>query len=222
MPSSSGSCSVTLLGLSPAVSLTDSDPKPKSSTYPYNYFITPPQPEKKFQPLSLVAPLPTIASLSEFAQTLDQHDTERQLAWARATLNLADRKLKNIAKRQSPDPSLLPDPDLDRLLKLAIKQVLSVTTAPFNPLNPPKCVPEALYLCGTAYCPESDSLQPSNNDSEMAFRYFEKAANMGYAPAWFRLGRFCEAEEDYVSARECYDRGVRLVEKTCTYVRPPL
>ncbi|KDQ17307.1 hypothetical protein BOTBODRAFT_30116 [Botryobasidium botryosum FD-172 SS1] len=209
------------LGVSSSSS-PDSKPRPARYNYYSPVLSSSPQFKNdcKFQPSALVAPFPTVSSLAESAPSLNIWHVEKRLAWARETLALADRKLQDAAKRQSPDALTSPDPELDRLVKLAIKQVLSIASAAFdsNDVDPPACVPEALYLCGMAYSSEStDPTQRPSSDSEMAFQYFEKAASMGWAPAWFRLGRVCEVEGDSASARECYQRGVALGEKACIY-----
>src|SRR5439155_695899 len=53
-----------------------------------------------------------------------------------------------------------------------------------------------------------------------AFRDFEAAARGGYAPAWFKLGRDYENFGDFVHARECFERGVKLGVESCCYVSP--
>lgn len=77
-------------------------------------------------------------------------------------------------------------------------------------------VPLALYLrADLAASGAFPSYVPSNQHA--AFRDFERAANAGYARAWYRIGRAYEDFDDHDRARDAFDQGRRKGSPACEY-----
>lgn len=116
----------------------------------------------------------------------------------------------------SSGPSNISDPELVRLTDSAIQHVMTVANTTPDARSPPH-VAEALYLKATLSASGSfPTYLPK--DPRSAFKDFEMAARQGYAAAWFKLGRDYETLNDPARAKDCFERGAKLSEKSCLYV----
>lgn len=176
-------------------------------------------------PPSLTAPLPTLAVLSVQQSAIQQPgaDPSRKIVWCREVLALVDRaqQLHARASPTSTDPIMGPaqidDPELQKLVNVAIPLVLQIAggAPPQGPV--PAHVAEAVYM--RALC-ASTGIYPQfiPHDPRTAFRDFERAAKCGYFAAWFKLGREYENFGDFQHAKECFERGTKHGVESCFYV----
>ncbi|KAI1784859.1 HCP-like protein [Ganoderma leucocontextum] len=174
-------------------------------------------------PPSLTAPLPTLAVLSVQQNTIQQPgaDPARKIVWTRDVLALVDRaqQLHARASPTSTDPIVGPaqidDPELQKLVNVAVSIILQIATA--QPQGPaPPHVAEAVYM--RALC-ASTGIYPQfiPHDPRTAFRDFERAAKSGFHAAWFKLGREYENFGDFQHAKECFERGTKHGVESCFY-----
>lgn len=175
-----------------------------------------PSPEKG--PPSVVAPLPTIASLTSSASSIaTSSDPASKVKWAKDVLALVDRTAPASKSKAETSGSKITDPDLVRLTDMAIQHIMNIAgnVAAGGPI--PRFVAEALYLRGGLYSTGSfpNYLQ---KDPRLAFKDYETAARAGFSPAWFKLGRDYESVGDLGKAKECFDLGVSLNETGSLYV----
>ncbi|KAG9313607.1 HCP-like protein [Chiua virens] len=179
----------------------------------------PPSPRQNGVP-SLTAPLPTTQSLATALPTIQQpnHDPALKINWARDVLMLADRSQQNSdASSDTPavGPVTIQDPQLARLVQIAVPTVLQIASAQHpNPM--PLFAAEAIYLRAT-FAASGAYPEHIQHNPRVAFRDFEQAARAGYAQAWFRLGRDYENFNDTTHARDCFERGVKLNVESCVY-----
>lgn len=130
---------------------------------------------------------------------------------------LADRVQQNSSD-DTPivGPIVIQDPQLLRLVQIAVPLVLQIASAQHpNPI--PIFAAEAIYHRATF---AASGAYPDHvpHNPRLAFRDFEQAARAGYAQAWFRLGRDYENFNDTAHARDCFERGVKLNVESCVYV----
>ncbi|KAF8137269.1 HCP-like protein [Boletus edulis] len=192
---------------------------PRSNSVQPSYF--PPQapsPPRQNGVPSLTAPLPTIQSLATALPTIQQssHDPALKITWARDVLMLVDRAQQNASDDTPPvGPVTIQDPQLLRLVQIAVPLVLQIASAQY-PNQIPVFAAEAIYLRATfaASGAYPDHVQ---HNPRLAFRDFEQSARAGYAQAWFRLGRDYENFNDAAHARDCFERGVKLNVESCVY-----
>lgn len=131
---------------------------------------------------------------------------------------LVDRAQQNSSGDSPPaGPAVIQDPQLSRLVQIAVPTVLQIASAQL-PNPTPVFAAEAIYLRATfaASGAYPDHIQ---HNPRVAFRDFEHAARAGYAQAWFRLGRDYENFNDAAHARDCFERGLKLNVESCVYVR---
>ncbi|KAG9034556.1 hypothetical protein FS837_002165 [Tulasnella sp. UAMH 9824] len=176
-----------------------------------------PSPEKG--PPSVVAPLPTIASLTSSASSIaTSSDPASKIKWAKDVLGLVDRTLAGGSSKAKDETSgsKISDPDLVRLTDMAIQHIMNIAGNAVAGGTIPRFVAEALYLRAGLYATGSfpNYLQ---KDPRMAFKDYETAARAGYNAAWFKLGRDYESVGDLGKAKECFDLGVSLNETGCLY-----
>ena len=130
---------------------------------------------------------------------------------------LVDRAQQNTSSDTPPvGPATIQDPQLLRLVQIALPLVLQIASAQHpNPI--PIFAAEAIYLRAT-FCASGAYPDHVQQNPRIAFRDFEQAARAGYAQAWFRLGRDYENFNDATHARDCFERGVKLNVESCVYV----
>lgn len=181
--------------------------------------VTPPEP-------SLTAPMPTIASLAAVLQSVEQpsFDPARKVTWCRDVLFLVERaqpqaSTSGTASTDLPiGPARIEDPELQRLVNVAIPLLLNISSDLQNSSRPAPHVAEAIYLRAT--CEASGAFpQFVQHNPRIAFRDFETAAKGGHYNAWFKLGRDYESFNDVSHARDCFERGVKHGVESCLYVR---
>ncbi|KAI0642467.1 hypothetical protein C8Q79DRAFT_917162 [Trametes meyenii] len=174
-------------------------------------------------PPSLTAPLPTIAILSVQQSAIQQPSANpaRRITWCKDVLALVDRAQQLLARTNSnsTDPAVGPaqidDPELQKLVNVAIPIVLQISSqAPQGPLPPH--VAEAIYMRATC---AATGIYPQfiPHDPRNAFRDFERAAKAGYHAAWFKLGREYENFGDMQHAKDCFERGMKHGVESCYY-----
>ncbi|OBZ65105.1 Chitin synthase regulatory factor 4, partial [Grifola frondosa] len=185
---------------------------------------SPPQAAVTTGPPSLTAPLPSVSVLSSQLAVVQQpsYDPARKVVWCRDVLSLVDRAQQLIARTNSTsaDPAIGParidDPELQRLVNVAVSLVLQISS-PQPPQSPiPLHVAEAIYLRASA---ESTGAYPKfiGHNPRIAFRDFEQAAKAGYHSSWFKLGRDYENFGDVVHAKDCFERGMKYGIESCIY-----
>lgn len=186
---------------------------------PFAPIIPRPSPGK---PPILTASLPTIESLTAAAASVASQDNpSRKLTWSRQVLNLVDRTL-NLEQALNPplnpatDAPSISNPSLLVLTDQAISQILAICDTAQAPYPPH--VAEAFYLRGTL---AASGMFPQYvpRDLRSSFKDYEMAARNGYHAGWFKIGRDYEGVQDSRRAKDSFDRGVRLGEKNCLYVR---
>lgn len=165
----------------------------------------------------MVAPLPTIASLTSSASSIaTSSDPASKVKWAKDVLALVDRAAPASKSKAEASGSKITDPDLVRLTDMAIQHIMNIAgnVAAGGPI--PRFVAEALYLRGGLHSTGSfpNYLQ---KDPRLAFKDYETAARAGFSPAWFKLGRDYESVGDLGKAKECFDLGVSLNETGSLY-----
>ncbi|KAG8216706.1 HCP-like protein [Butyriboletus roseoflavus] len=177
-----------------------------------------PSPSRQSGTPSLTAPLPAIGSLATALPTIQHptHDPALKINWARDVLLLVDRAQQNPSgDTPPPGPVTIQDPQLLRLVQIAVALILQIASAQHpNPI--PIFAAEAIYLRATF---AASGAYPDHvpHNPRLAFRDFEQAARAGYAQAWFRLGRDYENFNDAMHARDCFERGVKLNVESCVY-----
>lgn len=194
----------------------NSTPAPQAQFHPPQQARRDPSPEKG--PPAVVAPLPTIASLTSVAASVSKSsDPAGKVKWAKDVLALVDRTAP-AAKSKGDAGNSINDPELVRLADLAIQHILNISGNATGQTSVPPFVAEALYLRGNL---SSTGSFPTYlpKDPRAAFKDFETSARAGYNPAWFRLGRDYETVNDPQRAKDCFERGRSLNETSCLYVR---
>ncbi|KZV75975.1 HCP-like protein [Peniophora sp. CONT] len=197
----------------------------------------PPTPAISQDGTALTAPLPTLSSLIAGLGTGQNPAAppHARLAWARDVLVLAERLAAPPADANTPQPGPadppagpipVSDPELQRLIDVAIPLILQLASTPAAPHNPslppqqqpalPAYVAEALYWRAAL---ESSGAHPTHvqQNPRAAFRDFEKAARSNFHRAWFRLGRDYEGFNDAQHARDCFERGAKRADESCLY-----
>jgi hypothetical protein len=139
------------------------------------------------------------------------------MAWARDVMFLVDRIQSPPSTEPSPGPVPIADPQLFRLSQVAVQIVLQISSVQSLPNPVPEHIAEAIYFKALF---ESSGAYPDliPKNPRSAFRDFEAAARAGFAHAWFRLGRDYETFQDFVHARDCFERGIKLNVESCCYV----
>lgn len=185
---------------------------PSHSTVPLDPPKPPTPPSDPSKPPELTIKFPTVASLFAASQSISSADPTRKLAWAKDVLNLVDR-----TQQASGDTTRIADAELARLADTAVSYVVAICSSWTQGSQPPPYIPEAMYLRGTL---SSSGAYPNQlaRDPRAAFKDFEASARMGFHASWFRLGRDYEAVGDLGRAKDCFERGVRLRDKSCLYV----
>lgn len=167
---------------------------------------------------SLTAPLPAIQTLADALPSIQDpsFDPARKVVWCRDIFFLVDR-LNQSSSEPSTGPVHIEDPQLLRLTQIAVPTILAVASPQPLPNPVPPHVAEAIYLRATLESsgafPEDVPLNP-----RVAFRDYEQAARVGYAQAWFKLGRDYEGFGDDKHARTCFERGMKAGVENCLYV----
>lgn len=169
---------------------------------------------------SLTATLPTLPTLTTALPSIQQptHDPALKIAWCRDVLFLVDRLQQTSATDTPVGPAHISDPQLARLVQIAVPIVLDIASNPPTPMPPH--VAEAVYLRAT-FAASGAYPDHVRQNPRSAFRDFESAARAGYVSAWFRLGRDYENFNDVSHAKDCFERGVKLGVESCAYVSPP-
>lgn len=196
-----------------------------------NLSFTTPSPPQRVQPLqkspsppasslpSLTAPLPSLSQLQAAVPAIKDpaHNPALKTTWCRDVFFLVDHALSPTAATDPPTgPAVISDPQLAQLAKIAAPTVLQLASNTATPMPPH--VAEALYMKAVITANGSYP-EFARRDPRGAFRDFEAAAKGGFATAWFRLGKDYETFNDPVHARECYERGAKLGDEACIYVR---
>ncbi|KDQ09328.1 hypothetical protein BOTBODRAFT_37076 [Botryobasidium botryosum FD-172 SS1] len=190
--------------------LSFSSPPPTETVLPGPPSMSPAPADPNKTP-ELTVSFPTISSLIAGSQSVASADPARKLAWSKDVLNLVDR-----TQQASGDATRIADPELARLADTAVQYIQAICSAWSQGAQQPPYIPEALYLRGTL---SSSGAYPNQlaRDPRAAFKDFESSARMGFHAAWFRLGRDYEAVGDLSRAKDCFERGVRLRDKSCLY-----
>lgn len=148
------------------------------------------------------------------------HDPALKISWARDVFSLVDRLQQPSSAIESasaaPGPVTIHDPQLLRLVQVAVPTVMQVA-ALGTQVPMPTYVAEAMYFratfAATGAYPEHVKLNP-----RQAFRDYEASARAGHHIAWFKIGRDYETFKDVAHAKDCFERGVRLGVEACLYV----
>ena len=176
-------------------------------------------PQRQPGPQSLVSPLPSIPTLIAALPITQQpsHDPALKITWCRDVIFLVDRLQQNTSPDNPIGPAQIPDPQLARLVQVAVPMILQIAGTQPVPNPAPRYIAEAVYLRATfaASGAYPDFVQ---QNPRAAFRDFEQAARAGHAAAWFKLGRDYENFSDASHARDCFERGVKLGVESCIYV----
>ncbi|CCL98738.1 uncharacterized protein FIBRA_00743 [Fibroporia radiculosa] len=181
----------------------------------------PQQPANTSAPPSLTAPLPTIPTLLSQLPSVEQphFDPAFKIAWCRDVLALVDRAqqlaISDSSATEFPTgPARIDDPELQRLVDIALPLLAQVSSLQETPKPP--FVSEAIYLVATC---EASGAYPQyiQRDPRSAFRHFEQSAKAGHYAAWFRLGRDYENFNDAEHAKQCFERGVKRGVESCIY-----
>lgn len=180
-------------------------------------------------PPSLTAPLPTVAGLTTLVPSVRQagYDPVQKVAWCRDVLSLVNRAeglqvtganpVNVVSTDVAVGPVRIGDPQLQRLIDVAIPLVIEISSPNPMPRPTPAHISEAVYLRAT--CEASGAFpQFIKRDPRTAFRDFEFAARHGYPAAWFRIGRDYENFGDVPHAKDAFERGVKVGDERCLYV----
>lgn len=174
-------------------------------------------------------PLPTIPALTKALPTIQRPDRDptQAVPWARDVLSLVERahqlhsssaNAPNVNSTDVPvGPVRIGDPQLQRLVDVALPIILEISSPQPAPSPMPPHVAEALYLRATC---EASGAYPQfiPHNPRTAFRDFEQAAKNGFYAAWFKLGRDYENFGDSGHAKDCFERGVKYGVESCLYV----
>ena len=78
---------------------------------------------------------------------------------------------------------------------------------------------QAIHLRATC---EVSGMYPQHipQSSRSAFRDFEQVARNRFHAAWFKPGRDYENFNDILHTKSCFDRGIKIGDERCLYVRP--
>ncbi|KZT64112.1 HCP-like protein [Daedalea quercina L-15889] len=175
----------------------------------------------------LVTRLPTVASLSVQLSVVQDptYDPAGQVAWCHEVLGLVERKQRlqasssslNPGKPPSGTPARITDPELQRLIDVAIPMLQKLAGRKKAMQSfVPGYVAEATYLCST--CEASGAFpQHIAHNPKRAFSQCEQAAKAGYHPAWLDLARDFEKFGDAVHARDCYEHGAAHAVPGCIF-----
>ncbi|KAI0915854.1 hypothetical protein AcV5_003348 [Taiwanofungus camphoratus] len=207
------------------LSMSDAQYQPRVSSAYSTYgppALPPQQPANTSAPPSLTASLPTVSSLSAQLSAVQQSSSDpgRKVAWCRDILSLVDRVQQLIAPPDNSSvdvpsgPARIDDPELQRLVNVAVALVTKLASQQQTPL--PLHVAEAVYLLATC---EASGAYPQfvQQNPRSAFRHYEQAAKAGYHAAWFKLGRDYENFGDATHAKQCFERGVKYGVESCLY-----
>ncbi|KAH8073806.1 hypothetical protein BXZ70DRAFT_1081194 [Cristinia sonorae] len=177
---------------------------------------------------SLTIPLPTIPLLTAALPSIQRPDRDpaSSVAWIRDVLGLVERAHQNhLATANAPNvnstdipvgPVRIGDPQLQRLVDVALPLVQELSSPQPFPSPVPPHVAEAIYLRAT--CAASGAYpQFIPHNPRTAFRDFEQSAKNGYHAAWFKLGRDYENFGDAGHAKDCFERGVKYGVESCLY-----
>ncbi|KAI5119311.1 hypothetical protein M0805_004555 [Coniferiporia weirii] len=209
-------------------------PMPQFSTEPLSVGSSraapPPSPPRSSGPPSLTAPLPTVSSLQSALPSMQSPnaDLSSKVAWIRDVLLLVNRASAaaqgtsastgaSAGTDLQTGPARIIDGALQRLADTAVPLLIAIVPAapaPGQKLSPPAA--EALYMRATLTAAGSFPSYIAQNQ-RAAFREFEAAARGGHHAAWFRLGRDYETFGDATHARECFERGAKVSDESCTY-----
>ncbi|KZO95423.1 HCP-like protein [Calocera viscosa TUFC12733] len=152
----------------------------------------------------LVAALPTPEALQREAPS-DRTDPSITVSWIQSVLLVSSL----TPPTELSSKSSAGGPTIATIIPVALALLQRVASEP----SPP---PLAFFLRGTLLSSGAHPLY-FERSPRAAFKDFEKAARGGYDPAWFRLGRDYESVGDLDRARDCFDRGAVLKERSCLY-----
>lgn len=113
-------------------------------------------------------------------------------------------------------PVTIHDPHLLQLCRVAVPMIVKMALSSQKPMPPH--VAEAVFLRAKLAASGAYPEHVQQN-ARSAFRDFEAAARAGHHLAWFSLGRTYEGFNDFVRAKDCYERGVKEGVAICLYVR---
>ncbi|TFY67033.1 hypothetical protein EVJ58_g1891 [Rhodofomes roseus] len=179
----------------------------------------------------LVTRLPTVATLSVQLNAVQEpsYDPAGQVAWCHEVLDLVQRTQRlqastssvNPGRPPSGTPARIAEPDLQRLIDVAVPMLLKLAGRKKATQNfVPGYISEAIYLCST--CEASGAFpQHVAHNPKHAFTQCEQAAKVGYHPAWLDLARDFEKFGDAVHARECYEHGAAHAVPGCLFLGLP-
>jgi len=142
-----------------------------------------------------------------------------RLSWAKQVLKHVRRLAPSSPNNNNNNLPL--DPTVLILLSTALTFILSLAYPPTPPsasaTSKDLVYAEALFLSADLSA-TGEFPTYKTKDLRTSFRCFESSARAGWQPSWYRLGRDYEGVGDPTRAVECFERGVKGLEKGCLYV----
>lgn len=177
----------------------------------------PPPVAPRMGPPQLPKPL-TQKDLSAMRElVVSSDDLGKRVQWAKEVLKFVER-----SQAAATTASAIVDPLLIQWIEQAMQYIsFGAGSDPGPSTVPPSllqlAVAEAMFLrADLASSGTFPTYFPKNPRS--SFRDFEASANLGFAESWFKIGKAYESFDNFRSAVDAYNRGVRLGESHCLFV----